>query len=108
MGKPLKDANIPLYVSEKEEMEYRASGLKFESETDENSEKRLKELEEKLNAIPLARLLDAEEPWEILLSVLSQSDRKTKTKKTEKESRLIWVVDPLDEYSLEVIRTNKK
>ncbi|MCK5506771.1 MAG: hypothetical protein KAJ10_16520, partial [Thermodesulfovibrionia bacterium] len=107
LGKPLSDANIPLHVSEKEEMEYRASGLKFENETDENREKRLKELEKKLNSIPLAGLFDAEEPWEILLSALSESDRQTKTKKSEKESRLIWIVDPMDEYSLEVFEQTK-
>ena len=42
LGKPLESATIPFGVSEKEEMEYRASGLKFENEQDANSKKRLK------------------------------------------------------------------
>ncbi len=107
LGKPLKNATIPFAASEKEEMEYRAAGLRFENEQKDVSEKRLKELEEKLDAIPLAGLLTDEEPWEVLLSALASSGGRTKKRGKEKESRLIWIVDPLDEYSLEVIEQTK-
>ncbi|MBW2660375.1 MAG: hypothetical protein JRC87_12440, partial [Deltaproteobacteria bacterium] len=102
LGKPMVNTAIPFTVSEKEEMEYRAAGLIFEEEQKNESEKRLKELEEKLDAIPLAGLLSDEEPWEALLSALASSGGRTKKRGNEKKSRLIWIVDPLDEYSLEV------
>jgi SNF2 family DNA or RNA helicase len=107
LGKPFKNTAIPPRVSEREEMEYRAAGLTPDGELDEESETRLRELEEKLQLIPLARLIQDEKPWEVLLSVLSASDGHTAKKKTEKESRLIWLVDPLDEYSLEAIEQKR-
>jgi len=107
LGKPLENSSIPFDASEKEEMEYRAAGLRFEDEQKDVSEKRLKELEEKLDAIPLAGLLNNEEPWEVLLAALASSGGRTKRRGKEKENRLIWIVDPMNEYSLEVIEQTK-
>ncbi len=107
LGKPLKNAAIPYGVSEKEEMEYRAAGLIHPGELEKDSKKRLQELEEKLKEIPLARLIQEEQAWEVLLSVLSLSEGKTVKRKTEKESRLLWLVNPLDEYSLDVIEQKR-
>lgn len=107
MGNPLTGAIMPLNASEKEEMEYRAAGLVFKDEQVENNGQRLRELDKKLDAIPLAGLLKAEEPWEILLSALASGQERTKRKDPEKASRLLWIFDPLDEYSLGVIEQTK-
>ena len=107
MGHPLTGAIMPSDTSEKEEMEYRAAILVFEDEQVENNGKRIAELEKKLDAIPLARLLKKEEPWEMLLSALASGQERTKKKEADKPSRLLWIVDPLDEYSLGAIEQTR-
>ncbi|MCF8371841.1 MAG: DEAD/DEAH box helicase [Bacteroidales bacterium] len=100
------DKDIPAGISEKEEMEFRASGLKNRNESTGFHEKRLSELKEKFATVPLAEIFKAEEPWEKLLIVLEGTLQKPATSQKgtiEKKQRLIWQVDPLNSYSLQPV-----
>ncbi|MCK9450116.1 MAG: DEAD/DEAH box helicase [Bacteroidales bacterium] len=110
--RPLKNTEFPNDVNEKEEFEYRAAGLKPSREFVREQEKRLNELRNKFDMIPLAELYKPDEVWEEVLTILAdeiskKNDSKVAGKTPEK--RLIWLVDPLEAgrlYCLE--QTNKK
>ncbi len=104
-GKSLEE-ELPSYLPDKLEMEYRAAGWKGSGESDEAHKKKLEELKEKLATIPLAELITPEQPWEKLLVVLEGTLLKSSAQKggsVEKSRRLIWLVDPLNSYSLDAL-----
>ncbi len=104
-GHPLKDVEIPDGVPEKEEMEFRAAGLRANNDSAAHSDKRLKELKNKFDMLPLAEFIGGEEAWENVLSILAASVKTSggKSAKAVKAKRLIWLIDPMDERSLGAI-----
>ncbi len=111
LGGEMAQFEFPSCESDKEEFEYLASGLINEKETPKYHTDRLKELRDKFKVIPLAELLQAEEAWEEVISMLSKELQKTTKNGVENTptamKRLIWFVDPLNEYSLACVEQNR-
>ena len=110
-GKPLGDTYIPIDLSEKEEFEYRASGLKGPNDTAAYCDLRMKQLQEKFKSTPLAQIYKAEEVWEDVLSILATELSKSKSSSEDSKTpqkRLLWLVNPLDCYSLECLEQSHK
>ncbi len=110
-GKPMKGASYPSFINEKEEFEFRASGLMTSDDTPEYCEKRLAELRSKFDFVPLAELFQPEEIWEDVLAILANelSNNKNVGLKdgNTPEKRLIWLVDPLDQNSVTCLEQSK-
>ncbi|TAJ12123.1 DEAD/DEAH box helicase [Marinilabiliaceae bacterium JC017] len=103
-GKPMTDTSYPDIVSEDEEFEYRASGLKRKEDSEAYCKERLAALRAKLDYLPLAEIYKPDELWEDVLSVLANELSKNKTgdddEKKAAKKRLIWLVDPMVENRL--------
>jgi len=112
LGGSFADVFIGSDVEEKVEFEYRAAGLAAEKDTQEYARKRLAQLREKFNMLPLADIYQPGEPWENVLTLLEgelKQNKGTQNQKTQtQQKRLIWLVDPLQDMKLVSIEQTKQ